>query len=288
MMPVRWAVLHLCGLPKSRRDKRVLTMLRGFFDESNKNPKEVTFILAGWTASVEEWERFSEAWQACLLEEPSLDYFKSSEARSDPKRIDLANVIASHPLRGYVATVKHEILSNKPKQFRLLKGMAGMRVYDWALVGIVERILVDYLDRGEQSEKIDFVFDDCTELAACIESYRLQKPKWPPSMQHIAGMIAPGDDQNIAGLQAADLFAGEHSAYLRTGQKDAVYMALASVPIVEFPIPPPPVMESLLQYSQDVQQWAEVLHGTLKSLKELGVNLDDFKKDEGEGEDETV
>jgi len=176
-MPVRWEVPHLCGLPKSRRDKRVLTMLRGFFDESNRNPNDVTFILAGWTASVEEWERFSEAWQACLLERPALDYFKSSQARSNAKRIGLANVICSHPLRGYVATVKHKILSNKPKKLNLLKGMTGMRVYDWALMGIVERILVDYLDHGERSEKIDFVFDDCTELAACIRKLSSAKAK---------------------------------------------------------------------------------------------------------------
>jgi len=280
-MPVRWAVLHLCGLPKSRRDKRVLTMFRGFFDESNRNPNDGIFILAGWTASVEEWKRFSEAWQACLLERPALEFFKSSRARSNTKRIGLADVISSHNLRGYVATVKHEILSNKPKNLSILKGMTGMRVYDWALMGIVERILVDYLDRGERSEKIDFVFDHCSELAACIESYRLQKPKWPPSMQHIAGMIAPGDDQNIAGLQAADLFAGEHSAYLRTGQKSPVYMTLSRIPIAEFPISPPPVMESLLQYSQDVQQRAEFVHKILKSLKESGVRLDDFKEAEG-------
>jgi hypothetical protein len=258
-------------------------MFRGFFDESNRNPKDVTFILAGWTASVEEWERFSEAWQACLLERPALDYFKSSQARSNAKRIGLANVISSHPLRGYVATVKHEILSNKPKKLRLLKGMTGMRVYDWALMGIVERILIDYLDRGERSEKIDFVFDDCSELEACMGSYRVQKPKWPPSMRRIAGMITQGDDRHIAGLQAADLFAGEHSAYLRTGQKSSVYMAFASVPIVDFAVSPPPVMDSLLQYSQDVQQRAELVHEILKLLKATGVNLDDFKADKSKG-----
>jgi len=277
MIPVRWAVAHLCGLPKSKREKRVLTMFRGFFDESNRNPNDVTFILAGWTASVEEWERFSEAWQTCLLENPELDYFKSSEARSDAKRRDLANIISGHNLRGYVATVKHEILRNKPKKLSLLKGMTGMRVYDWALIGLVERIFVDYLDRGERSEKIDFVFDECTELAACIESYRLQKPKWPPSMQHIAGTIAPGNDRDIAGLQAADLFAGEYSEYLRTGEKTSVYTTLASVPIIELPVSPPPVMESLLRYSQDVQMRAELVHEMLKSLKKAGVNLDDFK-----------
>ena len=90
MPPVRWAVAHLCGLPKAKRDKRVLTMFRGFFDESNRNPNEATFILAGWTASVEEWERFSEVWQQCLDEKPAIGYFKSSEARSDSKRISLA------------------------------------------------------------------------------------------------------------------------------------------------------------------------------------------------------
>jgi len=51
-------------------------------------------------------------------------------------------------------------------------------------------------------------------------------------------MIAPGDDRNIAGLQAADLFAGEYFAYLRTGQESSVYMALSTAPIAEFSISP--------------------------------------------------
>lgn len=273
MPPVRWAVAHLCGLPKAKRDKRVLTMFRGFFDESNRNPNEATFILAGWTASVEEWERFSEVWQQCLDEKPAIGYFKSSEARSDSKRISLANVISGHNLRGYIATVKHEILSSKPKNLRVLKGMTGMRVYDWAFMGIIERILVDYLDRGERSEKIDFVFDKCSELEACMGSYGIQKPKWPPSMRRIAGMITPGDDRKIAGLQAADFLAGEHSAFLKTGAKSDAYLALASIPIMDFSISPPPMMESLLQYSQDVQQRAELVHEILKYLKKNGVKL---------------
>ena len=37
-------------------------MFRGFFDESNKSPSDIQFVMAGWTATVEEWERFSVAW----------------------------------------------------------------------------------------------------------------------------------------------------------------------------------------------------------------------------------
>jgi len=41
-------------------------MLRGFFDESNRNPKDIHFLIAGWTGRVDEWEKFTRAWDDCL------------------------------------------------------------------------------------------------------------------------------------------------------------------------------------------------------------------------------
>ncbi|MGB8061619.1 MAG: hypothetical protein WCF26_06980 [Candidatus Sulfotelmatobacter sp.] len=135
MIPVSRVVPHLCGLPKAQRYKRVLLMFRGFFDECNRNPEDVRFIMAGWTATVEEWERFTEAWQGCLSSKPSIKYFKTSESNSlsdqfykfsttdrDAKVLALSKIIASHDIRGYIALAEHNLLANRPAQLRQLIG----------------------------------------------------------------------------------------------------------------------------------------------------------------------
>jgi hypothetical protein len=251
-------------------------MLKGFFDESNRNPSEVQFIMAGWIATIEEWENFSEAWQECLSQSPKVEFFKSSDAKCDAKRLSLARLIADHRMRGYVFTAKRELLATKPKQFSLLKGRVGMRIYDWAFIKTITAVVIDFLERGER-EKIDFVFDECKELGACIDSYEEQRKQWPPSMQHVAAVIGPGNDEDLVGLQAADLLAGEHSDYLRTATRSAAYAELTKTPILVSAASPPLQLEMFLQYAKDVQARAELVHGMIKILKQNGVNLDDFK-----------
>ena len=289
MIPVRWAVPHLCGLPKSKRDKRLLLMFRGFFDETNRNPADGQFLLAGWIARVDEWEKFSEAWQKCLSEKPSIKYFKTYEANnpsgqffkigvegSKQKKVALAEVISHHSVRGYIATADHAILSGRPKKLRKL---AGTRIYDWAFIALITTVLLDFLKRGER-ETIDFVFDGCKELRACIGSYEAQRAAWPPSMQKIASEVIPGDDRKLVGLQAADLLAGEHSAYLRTGVKDVSYQAIENrnIPIFDFAASPPPMLPLLLKYAQEVFERQDAVADILRELKRRGVELDDFKK----------
>jgi hypothetical protein len=288
VIPVRWAVPHLCGLSKSKRDKRLLLMFRGFFDESNRNAADVKFILAGWTASVEEWEKFSGAWQNCLSQNPRIKYFKTYEANnpsgqflkigvedSKQKRVALAEIISKHKVRGYIATADHAILGNRPKKLRKL---AGTRIYDWAFIALITTVIIDLLERGER-EKIDFVFDACKELRACIESYEKQRAVWPPSMRSVAGEAIPGDDRELAGLQAADLLAGEHSAYLRTAVKGIPYRVIENmnVPVLDVAASPPPMMPVLLRYAQDVYERAGIVVDIVRELKKKGVKLDEFK-----------
>jgi len=265
-------------------------MFKGFFDESNRNPLDGQFIMAGWTATVEEWERFTEDWQGCLDREPSIKYFKTYEADhqadeflrinsadAKAKKLALSKVISKHRVRGYIATANHAILDGKPEK---LSKFMGTRIYDWAFMAIVTCVLGDHLDRGENSEKVDFVFDGCSELRACIESYEETRDnKFLPLMQTLAGEIIPGDDKKLAGLQSADILAGEHSAYLKTGIKGDCYAEFtnAAMPIIECPSNPPPRMAELLYYAQEVYQRRELVSDMLDFLKEKGVKLDDFK-----------
>jgi hypothetical protein len=145
---------------------------------------------------------------------------------------------------------------------------------------MVSTILEDFLNRNERSEKIDLVFDGCSELRACIESYEIRRTEFPPSMRKIAGEVIPGDDHELAGLQAADLLAGEHSAYLKSGTKRAPYMEFEQVgmAIMAFPANPPVnEINALLHYAQAVFQRAKETSAMVEFLKSNGIKLDDFK-----------
>lgn len=260
-------------------------MFRGFFDESNRNPDEAHFILAGWTTTVEEWERFSDDWNSCLLQTPlkgrpfhsrSKEFREMHVADREKTKIALATVICEHNLRGYVATARHEVLSGKPES---LKKLMGTRIYDWAFIAIVPFVLIDYLERGERS-RIDFIFDGCTELRACIESYEREKQNWTPSMQAAAGTVISGDDAELNGLQAADLLAGEHSIFMNTRTREAPYLKLleAGIPIKEVEARPPLMqLNALLQYSREVQNRAELVKEFINLLKANGLTVNDLK-----------
>ncbi len=259
-------------------------MFRGFFDESNKSPSDIQFVMAGWTATVEEWERFSVAWHNCLSQSPVLSHFhtrsgefrKLSSTDQDKKKLSLATVISAHEVRGYIATVKHEILSDKAEQLRKLM---GTRIYDWAFMAMVPAVVVDHLERGERS-RIDFIFDSCSELRACIEGYERERQKWTPSMQAAAGRVIPGDDEELIGLQAADLLAGEYSIFLNTGAREAPYTELidAGIPIKDFEASPPIIqLAALHQYAHGVFERADLVREFVKLLKENGLTVNDLK-----------
>ena len=233
MRPVKWVLPHLCCLTAIVRDRRRLMFIKGFFDETNKDSKRGSFVLAGWTAPVEDWEKFTTAWSSCLSALPSIGYFKSSECKkldgqfkgftrelADKKRLALAKVIGAHRFRCYISYVKHESFSDRPKEARKL-GIAGC--YDWAFMNLAAMVFDDHLRLKDIEGKIDLVFDKCSELRAAIESYEEERKRWVLPMQNIAGEIIPGDDRELAGLQASDMLARELSLYSKNKTTGDIY-----------------------------------------------------------------
>jgi len=264
-------------------------MLRGFFDESHRDSKDKQFIMAGWLASVDEWERISDAWQACLMAHRKINYFKSYEAYNlngqflkfskserDAKCLALAKVIASHHVRGYIATANHKIIQNKPKR---LGKMMGTRIYDWGFMTIISTVLQERSSNLEK-QKIDFIFDKATELRSCIESYEEIRQKLPASQKQIAGEAIPGDDKELAGLQAADLFAGEVSYQIKHKKVRPPFSILVNSGnlIYHAPAIPPQGIEGAWKYAHEVYQRKELVSEIIKELKEKGITLDDLKK----------
>jgi hypothetical protein len=285
MISVSRAIPHICALSRAVRKKRLLLMATGFFDESGRTQIDSHLILAGWTASIPEWEAFTEEWNECLHSRPSIEYFKFSEAAqldgqfkqfsrasADAKKIALAELINCHPLRGYVTATNRNLLVGKPTQ---LKKMMFARPYDWSFMLLVMSVLGDRCDKGEIAERIDLVFDKCSELKRCIESYEKQRMSLPFLFRQIAGTAMPGDDRELSGLQAADFLAGELCSFTRTSETSQFYRAmLKGKPIVQLATnDAPKKLRDKLEEARNVLSVHEFLTDIFKLLKKEGVNL---------------
>jgi hypothetical protein len=56
-----------------------MVMLQAFVDDSGSDPASRMFILAGFAATVPQWEHFSDEWQRVLDTEPSIAYYKNNQ-----------------------------------------------------------------------------------------------------------------------------------------------------------------------------------------------------------------
>jgi Protein of unknown function (DUF3800) len=224
---VAWIVPHLCGIPKRLRDKRRLMMLRAFFDESGTDPSSPALVMGGFVGSVEEWEKAVDSWEATRTHHPKIDYFKRKEYVSlrgqfqgflredaDAKVAQLAAVIQSFDLQGFCITVTHEFFTHRNAE--ISRRMFGSRVYDWAflfsVIGALEYVCAEVAG----DDKVDFIFDERTELNECIPFIRDLKEKGTLPCNHRFGTCIPGDDKILVPLQMADMLAGEFSSSLVT------------------------------------------------------------------------
>lgn len=120
------------GLPKALRDKGILMVLQGWFDDSGKGQPPV-YLLAGYVSEKETWETFADEWQAELCRPPCLPYMHVAESQifkgiSNTERIDrtlrFVDIIASHHLRAVAFLLKH---SDYNDFFRIITGHPLMR-----------------------------------------------------------------------------------------------------------------------------------------------------------------
>jgi hypothetical protein len=227
------AIPHLCGMGRAKRLKRMVVVFTAFFDDSGTDRKNnKAFVMGGFLGRVEEWLEASNAWEQCLHEHPRIEYFKYSEfgplsgqfctfnrQQADNKIISLANTVARFNLHGFCAIVPQGLIKNKPRN----KKLVGSRVYDWGFTGVI-KIVLQYMRSQPAHEKVDFVFDDRSELWVNIEIFNKIKTQliFDETMSH-AGACVPGMDTQVDALQMASLLAGELlNAEETRGQSEAL------------------------------------------------------------------
>jgi hypothetical protein len=187
------------------------SLIKSFVDDSGSGGDSRYFVLAGYSAAIEEWETFADAWQKQLDLQPSIEYFKMREAESlrdqfegwspeerNAKVESMAAVISKHDLWEASVAIPaqdyHDILEP------FLPGTFS----DPYLI-CFDCIIAAFAFRHRDS-KIDFVFDNDQKNER--EARRLY-----PQIARIIkipgeiGKIDFEDDKEFVPLQAADLIA---------------------------------------------------------------------------------
>jgi hypothetical protein len=226
--------------------------LRTFVDESGtevRGPKDI-FLMGGWIADVETWERFSTDWDKVLRSSPAIAYFSHREAKAlsgqftgwsvrdaNLKILSLAKVVDRHinPERQHygIATgmrpeVLRILLKRSPATQRQIRGVLKLTTpYDFCFHSLVGLVLVHQVLTLHSTETVDFIFDSHPSFDACAKLFKEMKSKLIPKITAIAGTITEGDDKQLAPLQAADLLVGQMTANLKLGKPEKPFQILA-------------------------------------------------------------
>jgi hypothetical protein len=267
-------------MPKRVRNKRLIVVLKAFFDESGGPESSKALIMGGFLGRVEEWELASDAWDECLHQSPAIEFFTHKEAQglngqfqgwdrssAEKKVLDLATVISRFDLLGMCAIVPFGLFEGRDA--RITKGMLGTRAYDWAFATAVKCVLQRMKETMPVGETVDFVFDIHSALLPNIETfYMMKKDEFFSDLMAPAGGCMPGDDKNIVALQMADLLAWEFSNHGKTQtMSDALKLIREKNQVGYMRCDPPPQTNAtmrLFQLSHEVR--AEAIE-FLKQIK---------------------
>jgi hypothetical protein len=204
-------------------------MFRCFVDDSGRDYKGPALVLGAWVARVDDWDAFSDVWDARLGLGKSIKYFKHTEAYTQTgcfagfteqeaaeKMVGLAQVLIGRPVAGFTcvvpqdefnAYVKDEAIQRRGKISRELKDPFYIAFSE--LVPVIHAV---HYHSGIR-DRIDFVIDGNKSdkaLRRCIDVFRDLKEEFKEHPWHpLMGEIIPGDDKDLLPLQAADLLAGQ-------------------------------------------------------------------------------
>jgi hypothetical protein len=217
----------VCGLPAHERQRRLLMILQGYFDDSGTSKGQFVCVIAGFISTVERWKSFSEEWQAKLNEDPKLAYFRMSDAMGlrgqferswnpelrDQRVYELLEIIKKHSiiavesrlLRGFYENLVRGISPVFDDPYFLTIMQLIFAVYHWQIVHNHSECDLIFDEQGDLSKHLmalwptikDSIRRDATYPDTKAEDW-LELLKHPPIFR---------DDRKFLPLQAADMFA---------------------------------------------------------------------------------
>jgi hypothetical protein len=204
------------------------------------------FLIGGWVANDNEWDRFSTEWTIVLQTPPAIRYFSHHESKAaggqfegwTPQQIeakaialtevichrDVYGIISGLNLQTHASAFKNSVLPKK----QLQSALRLVHPYQWCFFSVIAAVLQAQLDRGGFQDTVDFVFDQQKGLfKKCAEFYREFKSHMPAEKRAIAGTVGEASDREVPALQAADLLVGQVTTNLRVGKPELPWRRMA-------------------------------------------------------------
>jgi hypothetical protein len=192
------------GLLPSLRGRQVFVMLQAFLDESETPP---VFVLAGYSATVDQWEAFSREWEFALRSW-GLPAFKMQEAatwdeQTQNERIGyLVHLIYQHITAYYASALDAHLL--KRIFGRVVRSRTWSNPYYFSFLMMAGMIL----DHVDPKDEIEFIFDDRVHKKWVRGAFERAMSGAPESWRNkLVGEPRFAQDERYPALQAADLLA---------------------------------------------------------------------------------
>ena len=205
-------------------------MLKAFTDDSGSDPKSKTrgpvFVMAGYLASVEVWNKTSDCWREVLDAPRKLPWFKSTgiQDRTRPpfenweeedvrlKVEQLSEVIQSAQLTSFALCMYWDDFIKAKQEF---PSTADIEPYGMLFNGVMASI-TEFIIKNRASESVQFEFDEQGRAGEdALSIYREVREMLPrPNADLIIGWPRFGDDKRILPLQMADMFAWNIRRYI--------------------------------------------------------------------------
>jgi hypothetical protein len=213
----------VCGIPTPLRKNRLFAMLVSYVDDSgSEGPEAKVFTLAGFIASFEKWNEFTDEWTSLCQKEPKTEDFKMKVAerlkgsntywgtgteqelleRRDSKVMALTEVICKYAQYRISASMAWENYE------RFARNQVPKNI-DNPYIFLFWQLIATILQAGEIKEEIEFIFDEQGGWGSrACDWYETIIPTLPSGAASlIAGQPLFRTDKKYIPLKAADLYA---------------------------------------------------------------------------------
>ena len=192
----------------------LFALLTCYFDDAGGADHGYT-VVAGWIASVEQWERFTEDWQE-LLTEYGLESFTMKECAQwqgpfrcwceDQRRSFLrraCQILKTHVQYGFASIVQHA-------EYRAVNKLYTLKEYtksEYALAGIsTVRAAYDWAARNHPGTPMECIFHQGTKGHELLSDLILEELRFTPIFRSASEQEGP---RPVVPLQVADFLAYE-------------------------------------------------------------------------------
>lgn len=213
------------GIPEPQRSRRLLFMLQALLDESETFEEPRVFVLAGYLASVERWEKLTDAWQQILNYSPRIDYFSFREAyplngkpRGQFSGMNLKQ--RDERVAMFRSTIEQELQAEigigvKMEPYEVGLDKMAENAYLFAMSSVALAVARNMEDIGFERQRVEFIFDD----RKINKPYIIDAWFWaldrsnpdPPDLFEQVLVDTPqfrNNRNDVIALQAADMYAG--------------------------------------------------------------------------------